>query len=212
MPPTAVGLAMSIIGTIGITLQLGLYPALSQRLGTIRSLRLSLLLFPLAYSLAPYLALVPTSSPPPAQASGIPLYAALTAVLFIQVLARTFALPATLILLNNASPHPSVLGTLHGVGQSVSSAMRTLGPVLGGWGLGAGLRAGVVGAVWWALAAVAVGGWLAGGLVYEGSGHEVILDGEDGKAGTTRRSEPERELVSSDAETGGLRARTRGLR
>lgn len=58
--------------------------------------------------------------------------------------------------------------------------MRTLGPVLGGWGLGAGLRAGVVGAVWWALAAVAAVGWLASGLVYEGSGHELSLEGEEG--------------------------------
>ncbi len=180
MPSRSVGFAMAILGTIGISLQLLLYPFLSQRLGTISSFRLSLLLFPVAYCLAPYLAIVPSTSQPPAQATGFLLYAALTLVLFIQVLGRTFALPATVILVNNSSPHPSVLGTVHGVAQSVNSGMRTLGPVLGGWGLGIGLRIGIVGTVWWALAAVAAAGWVASGLVYEGSGHEIFLEGEVG--------------------------------
>lgn len=178
MPPSSVGFAMAILGTIGITLQLFLYPPLSQRLGTIRSFRLSLLLFPLAYCLAPYLAVVPSSDAPPAQASGILLYAALTGVLLIQVLARTFALPSAVILVNNSCPHPSILGTMHGVAQSVNSGSRTLGPVLTGWGFGVGLGWEVVGSVWWALAGVAAVGWMASALVREGSGHEIILEGD----------------------------------
>lgn len=180
MLPSSVGFAMAILGTMGITLQLFLYPVLSQRLGTIRIFRLSLLLFPLAYFLAPYLAVVPSSVAPPAQASGVLLYASLTGVLFIQVLARTFALPSTVILLNNSCPHPSILGTMHGVAQSVNSASRTLGPVLTGWGFGAGLGVGAVGFVWWVLAGVAVGGWMASALVREGSGHDIILEGDHG--------------------------------
>lgn len=181
MPPSSVGFAMAILGTTGITLQLFLYPVMSQRLGTICSFRLSLLLFPLAYWLAPYLAVVPSSVAPPAQASGALLYAALTGVLFIQVLARTFALPAAIILVNNSCPHPSLLGTMHGVAQSVSSASRTLGPVLSGYGFGAGLGVGVVGAVWWALAGVAAGGWMASALVREGNGHEIVVEGDHGQ-------------------------------
>ncbi|QSS49786.1 NAD dependent epimerase/dehydratase [Histoplasma capsulatum var. duboisii H88] len=49
-------------------------------------------------------------------------------VLFLQVLSRTFTLPASIILLNNCSPHPSVLATVHGIAQSVPSASRTTGP------------------------------------------------------------------------------------
>ncbi|KAG8631871.1 hypothetical protein KVT40_001011 [Elsinoe batatas] len=143
------------------------------------SYRLSLLLFPLSYLLAPFLTLVPTSSAPPRPADGPYFWAALVAVLSIQVLGRTFALPATTILLNNASPHPSVLGTVHGIGQSVSSAMRALGPVVGGWGYGMGLRKGVVGAVWWGMSCWAVLGVVAGGGVREGDGHEVWLEGEE---------------------------------
>lgn len=115
--------------------------------------------------------------------SGILVYVALAGILFIQVLARTFALPAAIILINNSSPHPSVLGTLHGVAQSVTSAMRTAGPVLGGWGFGEGLRAGVVGGVWWVLAAVAMGGWAASGLVFEGNRQGEGDEGEEGTEG-----------------------------
>ena len=179
MPPRSVGLAMAILGVIGITLQLFVYPAVNQSFGTLRSYRWSLLCFPFAYCLAPYLAVVPSSSLPPAQANGVLVWAALAGVLFVQVVARTFALPATIILLNNCSPHPSVLGTIHGIGQSVSSASRTIGPVLSGWLFGLGLKKGVVGGVWWGLAGVAATGWIASGWVYEGSGHEILLEGED---------------------------------
>lgn len=71
-----------------------------------------------------------------------------------------------------------MLGTIHGIAQSVSSASRTVGPVLGGWGYGEGVRVGVVGAVWWALAVVAGVGWVVSGLVREGDGHEIWLEGE----------------------------------
>lgn len=178
MPPRSVGFAMATLGLIGISLQLLVYPAVNARLGTLCSFRYSLCLFPLAYTLTPYLSVVHSSRAPPHQASGVLIWLALSAVLLVQVVGRTFALPATVILVNNCSPHPSVLGTIHGIGQSVSSASRTVGPMLGGWGYGKGLQVGVVGAVWWALAVVAGVGWLLSGLVREGDGHEVWLEGE----------------------------------
>ncbi|KAK4989206.1 hypothetical protein LTR50_003420 [Elasticomyces elasticus] len=179
LPPRSIGTALAILGVIGITLQLVLYPRLSFRLGTITSYRLSLLLFPTAYVLAPFLALIPSTLAPPHPASGTLLWITITIVLSIQVLARTFALPATAILVNNASPHPSVLGTVHGIGQSVSSAARTISPVLGGWFYGLGLKGGAVGAAWWGMAGVAVVGAIAGGWVRDGDGHEIWLEGEE---------------------------------
>ena len=178
MPPRSVGFAMAVLGVIGISLQLLVYPAVNARLGTLRSFRYSLCLFPLTYTLTPYLSTIHSSVAPPNQASGILVWLALSCVLLVQVVGRTFALPATIILINNCSPHPSVLGTIHGIAQSVSSASRTIGPVLGGWGYGKGLQVGVVGAVWWAGAGVAGGGWLLSGLVREGDGHEIWLEGE----------------------------------
>lgn len=178
LPPPAIGTALAILGVIGISLQLLLYPRLSFYLGTITSYRLSLLFFPVSYFLVPFLAVIPSSLPAPQQASGALVWMALTAVLSIQVMARTFALPSTAILVNNSSPHPSVLGTVHGIAQSVSSATRTVGPVLAGYVYGLGLNDGVVGAAWWGMAGLAVIGAIAGRWVKEGDGHEIWLPGE----------------------------------
>lgn len=177
--PRYVGLAMSIIGVIGILMQVLLYPNVSARLGTIRSWRLFLVSFPIAYFLIPYLAVVPSSTPPPEPKTGILLWASFVIVLMIYVLGRTFALPAQVILINNCSPHPSVLGTIHGLGQSVSCGARSLGPVIGGFVYGLGLNNGVVGLAWWVLSAVGVCTCLASLLVREGDGHEIWLEGDE---------------------------------
>ncbi|KAF7560489.1 hypothetical protein G7046_g3657 [Stylonectria norvegica] len=181
LQPRSVGMAMAILGVIGINMQLFLYPRVSSWLGTVKAWRLSLICFPVAYFLVPYLAVVPSSSsaPPPGPKSGVAIWLAIFGVLFIHVLGRTFALPSQTILVNNCSPHPSVLGTIHGLGQSVSSAARTIGPMTGGVIYGLGLNKGVVGMVWWTMSGLAICGILASLLVREGDGHEIWLDGDE---------------------------------
>jgi MFS family permease len=178
LPPSSMGTALSILGVIGILLQLLVYPRVNFRFGTVLSYRAALILFPIAYVLTPYLAVIPSAAPAPGQASGPLIWIALTIILSIQVLARTFALPATAILVNNCSPHPSVLGTIHGLGQSVSAGTRTVGPIVAGWLYGIGLERGVVGTAWWALAAFASIGAVAGRWVQDGNGHEIWLPGD----------------------------------
>lgn len=178
LPPPRIGLALAILGVIGITLQIFIYPNLSHRLGTTKSYRIFLVFFPVTYSLVPFLSRVPSSTNPPAGVSGVYVWLAITSILFIQVLARTFALPCTTILINNVSPHPSVLGTVHGIGQSVSSLTRTFGPIMFSWVFGKGLDMGIVGMAWWLMAAVAIVGWIVAQGVKEGDGHEVLLEGE----------------------------------
>lgn len=178
MPPRDVGLAMACLGVIGISLQLFVYPAVNARLGVVKSWRSFLYCFPVAYILVPFLAIVPSKTPPPAEKDGILVWLALCGVLFTQVIGRTFALPATIILLNNCSPHPSVLGTVHGIGQSISSAARTIGPIAGGYFYGLGLNRGIVGGVFWGLSCVAILGIIASLFVREGDGHEIILEGD----------------------------------
>lgn len=177
--PPQVGMAMAILGMIGIGMQLGVYPWLSARLGTVRSWRLFLLFFPVTYFLVPYLSLVPSASLPPHSKDGIAVWMAIVVVVSFQVIGRTFALPAQTILVNNCTPHPSVLGTVHGIGQSVSSFARTIGPILCGFWYGLGLAQGVVGAVFWGLSGVALLNLLASFLVREGDGHEIWLDGDE---------------------------------
>ena len=179
MPPRQVGIAMAILGVIGITLQLLVYPRVNEKWGTIFSYRIFVYWFPVAYALAPFLAMVPSSVGPPSPAAGARVWMALCAVLFVQVVARTFVLPATMILINNCSPHPSVLGTIHGIAQSVGSGARTTGPAVAGYLFGVGLNVGVVGLAWWALAAVASFGVLTSTWVREGSGHEIKLEEDE---------------------------------
>lgn len=179
LPPAKVGTSLAILGTIGVVLQLGFYPRVSFRYGLVTCYRLSLLLFPIVYALVPFLARVPSSTLPPLPAAGWLFWLVLVVLLFAQTTARTFALPGTTILLNNASPHPSALATVHGLGQSVSSFMRTIGPLAAGFGFGAGAKAGVVGAVFWALSVWAAMGAVAGQRVREGTGHEIWLEGEE---------------------------------
>jgi MFS family permease len=179
MPPRQVGIAMAILGVIGITLQLAIYPRVNDKWGTIASYRIFVYFFPIAYAMAPYLAVVPSSTEPPATAAGVRVWIALCGVLCVQVVARTFVLPATMILVNNCSPHPSVLGTIHGIAQSVGSAARTAGPAVAGFLFGVGLNHGVVGLAWWVLAAIASFGVLTSTWVREGSGHEIVLEEEE---------------------------------
>jgi hypothetical protein len=178
MPPARIGIALAIIGVIGISLQLLVYPKVAHRLGTTKCYRVFLAFFPLMYTIAPFLSLVPSWTSPPDGVSGPWIWIAITCALFIQVLARTFALPCTAILINNVSPHPSVLGTVHGIGQSVSSLTRTIGPILFSWVFGKGLDMGMIGLAWWCMAAVAVAGWILAQGVREGDGHEILLEGE----------------------------------
>lgn len=177
--PSLLGSSLAILGAVGLVLQVLLYPWANSRFGLMRCFRYSLLLFPLAYFLAPYLALLPSTTVPPQPASGPFIWLGISLVLTLQVSARTFALPASIILVNNASPHPSVLGTIHGVGQSVSSAMRTLGPVAGGYWFGLGLEKGMVGLGWWAIACISALGCVASLSVKNGSGYEVVLQEEE---------------------------------
>ncbi|KAJ6015470.1 hypothetical protein N7540_010061 [Penicillium herquei] len=164
LPSARVGLATAIIGFIGLPLQIFVYPRIQGKLGTLTSFRTFLPLSPLAYILMPFLVILPR----------IPyiVWPSFTFVVSLQVLSRTFVLPAAIILVNNSVTDSTILGTVHGVAQSISSAARTLGPLIGGWGLGLGLINNMVGAIWWFLAAEALLGYVVLWFIYEGNGIE----------------------------------------
>lgn len=152
MASPTIGLFLSAFGIFGILLQLCIYPHLQARLGTLGSYRVALSIFPLAYIMAPYICLIPHEYPFLQKLS-------IAFILFLQVTARTFGIPSTVILLTNAAPSPMALGAVHGVGNMLSSLARTVGPALGGVIFGWGLDSGVVGTVWWGyLFVISIGG------------------------------------------------------
>lgn len=158
-----VGVAMAILGVIGLPLQLLLYPPLNSKLGTLRGYRTFLPFSIVAYTLLPFLVLLATS---PAWR----IWTLLSLILAAQVLSRTFALTGTVILVNNSAPSRASLGTIHGIAQSASSAARMLGPTAGGALLGLGLSNNFVVGIWWFMAIVAAANWGLLFLVYEGDG------------------------------------------
>jgi len=192
LPSSRVGIATAIIGFIGFPLQIFLYPRLHSLFGTLKCYRLFLPFSPVAYALVPYLSLVPNKT--------YLIWPALTLVLGTQVISRTFALPGAIILINNSAPSPAVLGTIHGVAQSVSSGARSIGPLLGGWGLGVGLEKNMVGAVWWVMAVVAIFGWSISWAIFEGSGEVDSSEEEDNMAPERQRRKELDETEAPDME------------
>ncbi|KAL3479508.1 major facilitator superfamily domain-containing protein [Aspergillus californicus] len=147
-----IGFANTTIGMLGIPLQLFLYPRLITVLGARKSYLQFLPLSIVAYCLTPYLVLLPDNI-------GV-IWVCLSAVLALQVMSRTFVNPATILLVNESAPSPALLGTVHGVASSISSAARILGPTVGGTTLGWGLSHNFVGLPLWCLALLAVVNWV----------------------------------------------------
>ncbi|KAF3912391.1 hypothetical protein AA313_de0209151 [Arthrobotrys entomopaga] len=158
---STIGLYLSAFGCSGIFLQMFIYPTLQAKFGTLSIFRFAFIVFPLSYMLTPYVLLLD---------GPIVRSVAIAFVLFLQVMARTLAIPSSVILLTNAAPSPRLLGTLHGVGNMLSSLARAVGPALGGWVSAKGMEIGMVGCVWWTyLTGIAVVGLLVSWRMEEGS-------------------------------------------
>ncbi|KAK3331886.1 major facilitator superfamily domain-containing protein [Cercophora scortea] len=156
----AIGIWLSVFGICGILLQLFIYPRLQARIGTLGVFKVALVIFPAVYLLAPYLSLLPNTG-----ALSCLRWLGLGIIVGGQIMARTMAIPSTVILLTEAAPSKTVLGTVHGAGNMLASLARAVGPAVGGAVYAAGVREGVVGAVWWfylVVAALAAAGWCFG--------------------------------------------------
>lgn len=138
----AIGLFLATIGIAGILLQLFIYPKIHQRLGALGVFRLASAIFPISYVFAPYLALLADHH--------FVKWIAMAAILWTQVLARTMAIPSSVILLTEAAPHRNVLGTVHGAGNTLSALGSALGPAIAGLLMAKSLELKAIGLMWWA--------------------------------------------------------------
>jgi hypothetical protein len=115
------GLATSIIGLVGVPLQLLFYPRIQERLGTIMSYKIYSGLFPISYALIPFIPFTQSNS----NGNGMLTWFCITFVLILHTTGRVVAIPATISLVNDSSPHPSLRGVVNGLGQSVTGTFRT---------------------------------------------------------------------------------------
>ncbi|KAI1128330.1 major facilitator superfamily domain-containing protein [Nemania abortiva] len=137
-----IGIWLSVFGIGGILLQLFIYPRLQKRIGTRGVFRIALFLFPVTYVAAPYLSLL-------AGDHDVFRWVFLGSIVCAQIMARTMAIPSTVILLTEAAPAKTVLGTVHGAGNMLASLARAVGPAVGGYVFALGVDEGVIGLVWW---------------------------------------------------------------
>ncbi|KAI1406858.1 MFS general substrate transporter [Hypoxylon sp. FL1857] len=140
---STIGVWLSTFGVCGILLQLFIYPRLQARIGTRGVFRIALFLFPITYAAAPYLSLLAGSGEDGAR------WVFLGLVICAQIMARTMAIPSTVILLTEAAPSKTVLGTIHGAGNMLASLARAVGPAIGGYVFALGVEEGAIGLVWW---------------------------------------------------------------
>jgi MFS family permease len=138
---STIGIWLSTFGVGGILLQLFIYPRLQKHIGTRGVFRIALFLFPVTYLAAPYLSLLAGDHEA--------RWVFLGFIVCAQIMARTMAIPSTVILLTEAAPDKTVLGTVHGAGNMLASLARAVGPAVGGYVFALGVEEGVIGLVWW---------------------------------------------------------------
>lgn len=144
----AIGFILSSQGVLQIVAQLLVFPAVIRRLGTLRTFRMIVFLYPIYYCLVPYVALLPHSL----------RYPGIYLVLIFKVTAQSLSFPSMQIMIANAAPSKRVLGTINGFAASSASLARAFGPTLAGIVQSWGLSLGYSGLSWWSCAAVALGG------------------------------------------------------
>lgn len=167
-----IGLLFMAYGVVGVFIQLFAFPTLAGRWGVLNCLKIVSIMFPIAYLITPFTALLPS---PMAQQSG------LFCVMVFKCCASIFAFPCTTILLTNSATSLRILGTLNGIAVSISALGRAAGPAIIGWAFTVGVDTGYAVIPWWTLAAFAVAAtipvwWL---VEMEGFGRVQDSDGED---------------------------------
>lgn len=154
LEPRHVGIVMSALGLIVVFLQVIIYPRLSDRFGTLRIWTSALYAFPLAYVMAPYPALVASESF--GADSATYKWLAMFCVLLVFGVGRTGVTPATTLLINDCTPHPSLRATIHSIATVLGNLARSIFPIAALAIFGQGLKIGVVGLGFWCLTCLAV--------------------------------------------------------
>ena len=142
---TDVGIIMAVNGIIALVIQGLIFPLVADVLGVFRTFLLVTILHPIAYFIIPLIALLPSNL----------LYIGIYSCLTVRNLFAIIAYPVILILIKEACPRPSVLGTVNGLAASIGAGARTLAPPIAGLLYGLGKQVAFTGWAWWASGIVA---------------------------------------------------------
>ena len=157
----SIGLLFTVCGVCSIFAQFLIFPPCARRYGALRCFKVTAIVCPLVYVVAPFTALVEDDR-------------ARQALIFVLMLVRSvaiiFAFPSSTILLTNSASSIGVLGTLNGVATSVSALGRAIGPAVAGATFTVGVRLGYVILPWWTIAALASVGAIPIWYLVEGDG------------------------------------------
>ncbi|KAA8913947.1 hypothetical protein TRICI_003067 [Trichomonascus ciferrii] len=149
LPTSRIGVIIAILAIMSIVLQIAVYPTVATKLGNALTHRMALFAFPIGYTLIPYLSFLPKDN------DNLAIIAS-TILSSLCVVGRTFAIPPMTVLMTNASPSRKVLGTVHGLTHSATSAARCVGPFLLGNIYSLGVKVGIIGLAWWIMSLTAI--------------------------------------------------------
>ncbi|OIW32111.1 MFS general substrate transporter [Coniochaeta ligniaria NRRL 30616] len=143
-----IGLILSVQGLYSMFSTFFFFPFVNRRLGNLFMFKMMSLLYFLIYLTTPYLVLLPKNL----QLVGVYL------MIIWKCTFATMAYPSNAMLLTNAAPSTTTLGTINGVAASTASLCRAFGPTISGLLYGLGLKTGYSGLAWWSTALVAIAG------------------------------------------------------
>lgn len=143
-----IGLILSIQGLYSMFSTFFFFPFVTRRLGNLLVFKMLSMSYFLIYLTTPYLVLLPKHL----QLAGVYL------MIIWKCTFATMAYPSNAILLTNAAPSMTTLGTINGVAASTASLCRAFGPTISGLLYALGLQTGYCGLAWWSTALVTVGG------------------------------------------------------
>jgi hypothetical protein len=137
-----IGILYTLIGIIGMLIQFLIFPAVARHYGVLHTFRVVSMAYPILYVVTPFTVLVPASI----------RHVAVFTLMLAKLACVIFSFPCSTILLTNTASSLRTLGTLNGVGVSVSAIGRAVGPAIVGWAFTFGVKRGYVILPWWILA------------------------------------------------------------
>ncbi|KAF2469179.1 MFS general substrate transporter [Lindgomyces ingoldianus] len=201
-----IGVLFTIFSISSTLCQFLVFPPFTRYFGVLPCLQMAMLIYPVVFIITPFTSLLPTQ---------FSQQVAILILMMIRGVGGTFAFPASTIMLTNSAASLRVLGTVNGLATSVSAVGRAAGPSIGGGIFTWAVKRGYVIPPFWALAAIALLGFIPTLWLVEGKGFgddpdsdmESVVSasasseesGEDGKLGG---ADDDEDAVASECDYG----------